>query len=255
MDWVYLSPHLDDAAFSCGGLIRHQAQRDQRVAVWTICAGDPPPGPLSLFAQSLHERWSAVGNPVARRRVEDITSCRKMGAAWHHFSIPDCIYRRSPEEGSPLYASEEELFGQIHPDEGGLIDDLTGHLIQSLPSGANIVCPLTIGGHVDHRLSRAAVERLGIGLWYYADYPYVQMEGGDLAQETSAILNVDLEAKTEGMQVERFHLSKADLEVWKEAAAAHASQIGNFWTGLGAMQDAIQSYCRQMGGLYLWRKI
>ena len=53
---VYLSPHLDDAVLSCGGMIHRQAQAGERVVVVTVCAGDPPPGPLSDFARSLHER-------------------------------------------------------------------------------------------------------------------------------------------------------------------------------------------------------
>ena len=43
----------------------------------TIFAGDPPTGPLSPFAQSLHDRWQA--DPVARRG-EDIEALTLLGA-------------------------------------------------------------------------------------------------------------------------------------------------------------------------------
>jgi len=33
--------------------------------------------------------------------------------------------------------------------------------------------PLAIGSHRDHVLTRTAAERLGIPLWFYADYPYL----------------------------------------------------------------------------------
>ena len=49
--WIYLSPHFDDAVLSCGWLIWQQAQAGQRVEIWTVCAGEIPPGPLTPFAQ------------------------------------------------------------------------------------------------------------------------------------------------------------------------------------------------------------
>lgn len=243
MDWIYLSPHFDDAAFSCGGLIWKQSHSGQQVAVWTICAGDPPPGPPTPFAQYLHDRWGISGNPVARRRREDAAACRQLGAAWQHLAMPDCIYRRSPQDGSPLYTGEGELFGPVHPHETALIDDLRAQLAQNLPSEANIVCPLTIGGHADHRLVRAAAEGLGRRLWYYADYPYVQMKGASV------------EEKTKGMLVECFHLSQIELYAWIGAAAQHASQIASFWVDAEAMASAIRDYYRQMEGICLWRRI
>jgi LmbE family N-acetylglucosaminyl deacetylase len=239
---VYLSPHLDDVAFSCGGLGWEQVRSGQQVAVWTICAGDPPPGPLSGFAQSLHERWEVGREAVPQRRSEDMRGCQRMGAAWRHFPIPDCIYRKSPESGEALYNSEEGLFGEIHSEEGALVDRLGQMLKGQLPAGARVVCPLGLGGHVDHRLTRAAAERTGRPLWYYADYPYVQREG------------VRLEDKTEGMSGEVLHLSEAGLEAWVEAAAAYASQVSSFWAGMEAMQGSIRRYAGQIGGAKLWRR-
>jgi len=42
MHWIYLSPHLDDAVLSCGGIIWQQVQSGHQVEIWTICAADPP---------------------------------------------------------------------------------------------------------------------------------------------------------------------------------------------------------------------
>jgi LmbE family N-acetylglucosaminyl deacetylase len=243
MDWIYISPHFDDAVFSCGGLIAMQTRINQEAAIWTICAGDPSPGPLSPFAQSLHDRWQLEGNPVPKRRAEDKSACRELGAVWRHFSIPDCIYRRSPHDDFPLYASEDEVFGPIHPDEAGLVEHLGEQLLQIVPQEARIVCPLTIGGHVDHRLTRSAVEGLGVELWYYADYPYVHMAGANLA------------ARTTGMRVEHFDIIEADLESWTQAAASYASQISSFWDDRDAMMRAIRDYYWQMQAFPLWRKI
>lgn len=242
MHWVYLAPHLDDVAFSCGGLVWEQVRRGHKVAVWTICAGHPPPGPLSAFAQSLHERWGVGKEAVRQRRSEDVRACQRMRAAWRHFPIPDCIYRKSPESGQGFYTSEEELFGEIHPQERGLVERVSQMLERQLPDGARVVCPLGLGGHVDHRLARAAAEAMGRALWYYADYPYAQRE------------SVHLEEKTAGMSEQILRLSEAGLQAWVEAAAAYASQMSSFWEHRAALRGSIRGYSEQIGGARLWRR-
>ncbi|MBA4379671.1 MAG: PIG-L family deacetylase, partial [Anaerolinea sp.] len=57
MRWIYISPHLDDAVLSCGGLIWEQSHAGTQVEIWTVCTGDPPEGPLSPFAEVLHAEW------------------------------------------------------------------------------------------------------------------------------------------------------------------------------------------------------
>jgi LmbE family N-acetylglucosaminyl deacetylase len=251
--WVYLSPHLDDVAFSCGGLLWEQAQAGQLVQVWTICAGDPSPGPVSPFAQSLQDRWGVGNSSSERRRQEDRVSCNLIRAVPRHLSIPDCIYRREQDRGDFLYPSEESLFGPLHPAEGDLVARLAGHLVEAISPGAagevNLVCPLTLGGHVDHRLTRAAVERIEPDwpageVWYYADFPYVL--------DASAVL---VQLAKDGWESHVFPISPSGLQAWQRSMAAHASQISTFWSGISEMEASIQSYCEGTGGVRLWRKI
>ncbi len=139
--------------------------------MWTICAGSPPEGPLSPLAESLHERWQTGREAVAQRRLEDQTSCARMGATPGYFPVPDCIYRRSEVNGVLLYASEGAIMGPLHPLEGPLLEQLGSALHSRLPTDAEIVVPLALGGHVDHHLVRQAAQGLGRRLWYYADVP------------------------------------------------------------------------------------
>src|SRR3972149_1310758 len=99
---VYLSPHLDDAVFSCGGLIARQSSGGDDVQVVTIFAGDPPVGELPPFAYELHRRWGGEGSPMGLRRAEDHVACGRLGASVVHLPIPDAIYRRSAQ-GEALY--------------------------------------------------------------------------------------------------------------------------------------------------------
>jgi LmbE family N-acetylglucosaminyl deacetylase len=251
--WIFLSPHLDDVAFSCGGLLWEQAQAGQLVQVWTICAEEPPPGPVSPFAQSLQDRWGVGTDSGERRRQEDRLSCSLLGATARHFPVPDCIYRREQGSGNFLYPSEESLFGPLHPAERDLEAQLAGMLAEAISSKAadevKLVCPLTLGGHVDHRLTRAAVERIEPDwpsgrVWYYADFPYVLDDSALLVQLTR-----------ERWESQVFPISPPGLLAWQRSMAAHASQISTFWSGVSEMEASLRAYCERTGGVRLWRKI
>src|SRR5690606_25674008 len=47
MRWIYLSPHLDDAALSAGGWIYDQVQAGNSVEIWNLMCGLPPTTELS----------------------------------------------------------------------------------------------------------------------------------------------------------------------------------------------------------------
>jgi LmbE family N-acetylglucosaminyl deacetylase len=259
MTWIYLSPHLDDAALSCGGLIAQQNLSGETAEILTICAGDPPPGPFSPFAEELHARWQTGREATALRRQEDTLACARLSAAFRHLPLPDCIYRRAglgyweagglahpgpnPVPGAYLYPDREAIFANLRPQEDGLVKDLAQKMSEILPPEAEVVCPLTLGGHVDHKLTRQAAELLGRRLWYYADFPYAREHGKDIAS---------LEA--DGWRRQRFSISQTALQAWIRAIAAHRSQISTFWQNDSAMQADIRAYYHQFGGAILWKR-
>jgi LmbE family N-acetylglucosaminyl deacetylase len=248
MQWIYLSPHLDDVALSCGGLVWEQTHTGDQVQIWTICAGDPPDGPLSTFAQSLHERWQSGRDAIAIRRAEDLRSCAYLSASARHFAIPDCIYRQiqtadGNEQSKYVYTSEESLFSTVHPAEETLIDKISLQLRETLPEHITVVCPLSLGGHVDHRLVRRAAERLGRELYYYADYPYMLESAAEIDQLLSS-----------GWRNLHHPISIAGLRAWQQAVAAHKSQISTFWADEKDMKSAIRSDLKRMGGIFMWKK-
>jgi LmbE family N-acetylglucosaminyl deacetylase len=177
MGWIFLSPHCDDVALSLGGWVWEQAHASQAASIWTVCAGEADPAALSPFAQALHNRWGILPGAAASRREEDRCSCERLGATYRYLSIPDCIYRGSTE---PFYPSEESLWGDLHPAESSLLETLSAALLRELPPEARLVCPLALGHHVDHQLTRRAAEAAGRPLWYYADYPYALQAAAEL---------------------------------------------------------------------------
>jgi LmbE family N-acetylglucosaminyl deacetylase len=233
---VYLSPHLDDAVFSCGGLIARQVADGDLVTVITICAGDPPAGSLSEFAQSLQERW---GETITSRRSEDRMACGRLDASVHHLDIPDAIFRQAPN-GEFLYTSEADIFGPLHPSEDALVTHLATILPEVIPADARVYSPQAIGGHVDHRLVRLAAEQIDLPLDYYYDLPYAA-RGGELPSDMPFI---------SGRRI-KITLSGSEIDEWTAAVAAYRSQLSTFWANERAIFEELTRYHDDVGGLAL----
>ena len=171
MRWIYLSPHFDDAVLSCGGLIWEQTHSGIAVEIWTVCAGNPPPGPTSDYALNMHKIWNTgtAQETVELRRIEDRNAGRRVGAIVQHLPIPDGIYRRT-QTGTLIYP--ETIFTEPNPRDASLAEQVSEQFSDRLTQYDTLVCPLAVGGHVDHRITRMAAEMLKRPLWYYADIPY-----------------------------------------------------------------------------------
>ncbi|MBA4380868.1 MAG: hypothetical protein C0393_09405 [Anaerolinea sp.] len=139
--------------------------------------------------------------------------------------------------------------GEIHPADLPLVETLRTFLAASLKPEDCLVCPLTVGGHADHRLVRAAVEALERPLHYYApqgyyaDIPY-------LLKDASAV-----ETLTSGMQAEVQPVSEAGLRAWEAGIAAYTSQIGILFENPEKMREMILSYWQRNAGIQLWRAV
>lgn len=235
---IYLSPHLDDAVLSCGGRIWEQTRAGESVAVVTLFAGGPAQGrSLSPYATELHARWGWPADATKERREEDRAALAVLGAEAVHWPYKDCVYRRTPQGGF-AYASENALWGRVHPAEESLVEDLAERIrdLPAMPGGA-LYAPLGAGRHVDHRLARRAAERWGQGLTYYEDYPYAE----DWA-------NVEAALGQDGWEMELVPLSGEALEAKTAAIACYRSQVSSFWTGVADMETTVRRFAERTGG-------
>lgn len=242
MNFVFLSPHLDDAVLSCGGLIWELVRQGSPVEIWTVFAGDARL-PLSDYAQTLHRRWDVHDDGVQVRRAEDRAASDRLGATARHFSLPDVIYRRFAD-GRPVVQADEDLFQPLPAPEEHLVAAIQDQLAVYLPKDVTLVVPLTLGGHIDHRLVRLAAERVPVERWYYADYPYVAIH--QLSEDRFAGAD---------WQTREVDISESGLQAWQEAAACYRSQISTFWDDTGTMAAELRQYWSSGGGRRLWRPV
>lgn len=241
MRWIYISPHLDDAALSAGGWIYDQTQAGVPVEIWTIICGVPAVSALSPLAQALHAQWGMTDaeEVVRARRQEDTRAAAILGATARHFDFPDCIYRQG-RDGAWLYG---DIFADPHPDEADLPAQIADVISSRLRPDDQLVCQLGVGSHVDHVLVRRAAELIGRRLRYAADIPY--------------LFNFPehLPAKTTGLRETFEPVSEAGLASWQEAVAAYISQVPMLFEDSDKMRAKIRAYWAERGGIRFWTSV
>jgi LmbE family N-acetylglucosaminyl deacetylase len=242
---IYLSPHLDDAALSCGGLIYQQRQAGLSVLVVTVMAGDAPSdGRSSPIVDELHTRWGLGSNPnpAAARRAEDRQALSILKADLRHWEWPECVYRRYTDSGDFLYPSEASLWGAVHPTEKGFSARIARHLADlPLVSGGRVYAPLTVGGHVDHHLVRQAAELWGAPggeMIYFEEYPYAEHP-----EALAAVLK-----DGDRWRAELIPLDEDALEAKTTAVACYDSQISTFFTDRDEIGARLRAYATLAGG-------
>lgn len=245
MRWIYLSPHLDDAVLSAGGLIYEQTKSGIPVEIWTCMCGFPPELPeseYSAFAQSLHREWgfSAAVEGIRIRRQEDQSAAARIGASVLHFDFLDCIYRRG-NNGVWLY---DAIAVPPREEDAGIPSQIAAVVVTRLMPDDVLVCQLSVGSHVDHVLVRKAAELLGRPLLYDVDIPYLF----DKPHE--------LEPKAAGMKESVQLVTEAGLGAWQGAILEYKSQLpvlGDVFNTPEKAEQAIQAYWAQRKGISLWK--
>lgn len=235
---IYLSPHLDDAVLSAGGLIRQQTRAGIPVETWTLMAGVPATEDLGEFAKTMHEIWG-YGTPAQAmniRRAEDRHAAAHVGAKPVHFDFVDCIYRRG-RDGEALYA---DAGLPIHPDDSDLPAQVAQAMLAWLQPDDTLVCQLAIGEHVDHVIVRKAAEMLGRPLIYDADIPYLLNHPDELPQSVA------------GMQASLQPVSEAEFKIWIEAIECYASQVESIFGSWNLMRQRMQAHWSVFYGVRFW---
>jgi LmbE family N-acetylglucosaminyl deacetylase len=227
-DHIYLSPHLDDAALSCGGAIAQHSSAGGRVLVVTICTA-PSEGPFNRLAQEFHGQWGLAPAQVVRARLrEDEQAMERLGADHYWAGMLDAIYRLPA-----AYDSRDRLFGMPVPTDPlfPAMAQLISELCARAPH-ANIYAPLGVGSHVDHLITYAAALGCAPKIAFYEDIPYV-LRPGALERRLD---------DTRGPWVAGVIAIDSALARKIGAVELYASQLSELFGGPAAMAQALTAY-------------
>jgi LmbE family N-acetylglucosaminyl deacetylase len=203
---LVLSPHLDDAALSCGGLLCTLGPQMQATVVTFFTHAHP--APITRAARSFLRGTGWPDDPeglYAARREEDERALHGLGVHTEHAGLTDALFRhrrgwwRPQRWRNPILLALPELAhryptyrfdaarGRVSRGDHELFQRLTCQvraLTENLAPVA-VLAPLGVGHHVDHLLVRDAAaaliggparpesarpERPAVG--FYADLPY-----------------------------------------------------------------------------------
>jgi LmbE family N-acetylglucosaminyl deacetylase len=234
LNQVYVAPHSDDVALSCGGSVA-LAARTGIPAIVTVFAGRPV-NAMTDFARFQHERWHLDDDEVfERRRSEDRCAAGALGASvqteW--LGYLDAIYR------DEAYSSDDALFGSMVASDLALIDRITKSI--EAMNAREYVVPIGIGNHVDHQIAFAVGRRLaarGCDVWAYADVPYV------LTEHTVR----HAEAASSAGDARLVYLDDDAVERKWRAIECYGSQLPVIFRGLDDPRHAVDRYARNLGG-------
>ncbi len=185
----FVSPHLDDAILSAGGLLTYLANKTE-VTVATVFTEAGSTSHTLSARQFLRQcQYTDANRLFADRRREDLEALGHIGVRAIHMGFSDALWRQRPRnswwrrslagflpEATALYPTYRLHIskGVIHPDDGVLLEALKLRL-KALVAGHEeyyVFCPQAIGSHTDHVIVHRVCEEAFPRVIEWSDFPY-----------------------------------------------------------------------------------
>ncbi len=216
---LFISPHLDDVAFSCGGTLAAWADAG-RCCVLLTCFTQSVVRPAGFALACQTDKGIAPDvDYMALRRAEDRRAAAILGAE-------EVVHLELPEAPHRGYHSAKALFRGPHREDA-IWRDLRELLAVHVAQADVVVVPQGLGDHVDHVQTRLALSGLGGDRLAYRDTPYALRAAP---------------APRPGERAERIPLDRK-----LDACAAYGSQLGFQFGGEAAMRDTLAAFAAAEG--------
>lgn len=206
---LMVSPHLDDAVFSAGGIAATLAAQGMHVVMVTAFTRSVHPASGFALACQRDKGLSDDIDYMALRRAEDVLAAEALG-------VGQPVWLDLPEAPHRGYDSPAALFAGPHSGDD-VAARLTPLLVPLIAAADIVLAPRGLGSHVDHgRVIRAVLDAGVRKIGWWEDTPYVLRVTGARSDEAlpAALRSVTI-AITEEALARKI-----------KAACAYASQIG-----------------------------
>ena len=238
---VFISPHLDDAVFSVGGMMAALAEEGYELYLVT-CFTRSVLNPTGFaLACQLDKGLTSEVDYMEMRRQEDALACQRLNAKPYWLDLLE-----APHRG---YHSAPDLFQNILPDDS-VQDELVSRLEQRIRALAPdlVLSPVGIGNHVDHQQVKQALSTLqaqfsGVSFLQWYDEPYLSRHPTSYPQEVS---RQEWPGGDQLIQyADRSDATTISVNVapyWKQkmsACAAYATQLGFQFGGEEGMRKVL----------------
>lgn len=181
---LVLSPHCDDAVFSCGELLAGLASAGTAVDVVSVCVKGPRRNQRpTQFAMALL-RSAGLSAAVASsvRLAEDKLALSIIGANARRLDIQDAIFRTDCR-GRAFYPTQRSLT-YLAPNDFARQTSRLARILAREPAlkdpDAWVLAPSAIGLHADHSLVARTIwsmrRRIVARMIFYSDFPYALVE-------------------------------------------------------------------------------
>jgi LmbE family N-acetylglucosaminyl deacetylase len=200
---VAVSPHLDDAVFSCGATLAGLAAGGWEITLVTVFTAAPP---------------GAADEAMGVRRAQDRAAAERLGVGEVvHLGLPEAPHR-----------GYETVFTGVRDadDAPALAAAALGPVLDGRPPD-RILAPLGLDGHVDHLVVGEALEWLShpapVVRWRDTPYALREVPPGRLPGETGIPVAAQLERKL-------------------AACAAYVAEVADHFGGEAAMRAALTAF-------------
>ena len=204
---AFISPHFDDAVFSCGGLISLLAGKT-KLTVINVFTEAGAKNSLSAKAYLAQCKTKNAIELYKLRREEDqkilkslkitVISLGMTEALWRQKKHKNLLDKLIPEFGLiyPTYRWHIKS-GKISSEDNTVYKEIVEKLrqLESSRKFDLIFAPYGIGGHIDHVLSKKAAKNLKGKVIFWLDYPYLLNEEKVNLSKKSFIIKPDWKKK------------------------------------------------------------
>lgn len=210
----FVSPHLDDAIFSSGGLISYLSKHKQITVINVFTKAGGKPDTLSAKRYLQLCGYKSGKELYSDREQEDNQVLKSIGVKVVNLGFTEALWREKPKKSalSQLFKNIAEfsviyptyrfhiLSGKISPDDAETLEQIKNKLKNVInDKDAIVFCPASFKGHIDHIITRTSCEQFA-NLVYWSDSLHFMGKPNNIKNYSNFSVTENLDLKQQLVQ-------------------------------------------------------